>query len=71
MNKEKKNLRITDPSFFMVSADKLAQKLLDKILVRNINGQLIKVKIVETEAYDGNIDRACHAHLENKIISIQ
>ncbi|CAI2167672.1 18440_t:CDS:10 [Funneliformis geosporum] len=43
----------------------LAQKLLGKILVRNINGQLIKVKIVETEAYDGKIDRACHAHQEN------
>jgi len=50
----------------MVSADELAPKILGKILVRNINGQLIKVKIVETEAYDGKIDRACHAHLENK-----
>nr|CAG8435748.1 12353_t:CDS:2 [Entrophospora candida] len=44
----------------------LAQKLLGKILVRNVNGQLIKVKIVETEAYDGRIDRACHAHQENR-----
>lgn len=59
-------MRITDPVFFMVSADKLAPKLLGKILVRNINDQLIKVKIVETEAYNGNIDRACHAHKENK-----
>ena len=59
-------MRITDPNFFMVSADELAPKILGKILVRNINGQLIKVKIVETEAYDGKIDRACHAHLENK-----
>lgn len=59
-------MRITDPSFFMVNADKLAPKLLGKIIVRNINGKIIKVKIVETEAYDGKIDRACHAHLENK-----
>jgi DNA-3-methyladenine glycosylase len=59
-------MRITDPNFFMVSADKLAPKLLGKILVRNINDQLIKVKIVETEAYNGKIDRACHAHLENR-----
>jgi len=66
MSKENKNLRITDPNFFMVNADKLAPKLLGKILVRNINGQLIKVKIVETEAYIGKIDRACHAHLENR-----
>jgi len=59
-------MRIADPNFFMVSADQLAPKLLGKILVRNINGQLIKVKIVETEAYIGKIDRACHAHQENK-----
>jgi DNA-3-methyladenine glycosylase len=66
MNIENKNSRITDPNFFTVHATELAQKLLGKILVRKINGQLIKVKIVETEAYDGNIDRACHAHLENR-----
>ena len=66
MNKDDKNLRITNPNFFTVHAAELAQKLLGKTLVRNINGQLIKVKIVETEAYDGNIDRACHAHLENR-----
>lgn len=59
-------MRITNPSFFTVSADKLAPKLLGKILVRNIKGQLIKVKIAETEAYIGKIDRACHAHKENK-----
>ncbi|MCE8163760.1 MAG: DNA-3-methyladenine glycosylase [Candidatus Moeniiplasma glomeromycotorum] len=59
-------LRITNPNFFTAHATDLARKLLGKILVRNINGQLTKVKIVETEAYDGNIDRACHAHLENK-----
>ena len=58
--------RITDLNFFTIHAAELAQKLLGKILVRNINGQLIRVKIVETEAYDGNIDRACHAHLENR-----
>ena len=60
------NLRIKDPNFFTVDAVELAQKLLGKILVRNINDKLIKVKIVETEAYNGKIDRACHAHQENK-----
>ncbi|RHZ37020.1 DNA-3-methyladenine glycosylase [endosymbiont GvMRE of Glomus versiforme] len=59
-------MRITDPNFFTINAVELAQKLLGKILVRNINGKLIKVKIVETEAYIGKIDRACHAHQENK-----
>src|SRR3954452_20040963 len=66
MNKESKNLRITKSDFFTIHATELAPKLLGKILVRNINGKLIKVKIVETEAYDGKIDRACHAHLENR-----
>ena len=66
MNGKNTKLRITDPNFFMVSAEKLAPKLLGKILVRNVNGQLIKVKIVETEAYNGKVDRACHAHQENK-----
>lgn len=57
---------ITDPGFFTINAVKLAQKLLGKILVRKINEKIIKVKIVETEAYVGKIDRACHAHQENK-----
>ncbi|CAG8807897.1 29255_t:CDS:1, partial [Racocetra persica] len=47
-------------------AVELAQKLLGKILVRKINDRIIKVKIVETEAYIGKIDRACHAHVENR-----
>ncbi|MCE8164029.1 MAG: DNA-3-methyladenine glycosylase, partial [Candidatus Moeniiplasma glomeromycotorum] len=64
--RKNKNSRIADPKFFTVHATELAQKLLGKILVRKINDQIIKVKIVETEAYDGKIDRACHAHLENK-----
>jgi DNA-3-methyladenine glycosylase len=66
MGKENKNVRITNPNFFTVDEIELAQKLLGKILVRNINNQFIKVKIVETEAYNGKIDRACHAHRENK-----
>ncbi|MCE8159095.1 MAG: DNA-3-methyladenine glycosylase [Candidatus Moeniiplasma glomeromycotorum] len=66
MSLKNNNSHITDPKFFAVHATELAQKLLGKILVRNINGQLIKVKIVETEAYDGKIDRACHAHHENR-----
>jgi len=59
-------MRVSNPNFFTVSAVELAQKLLGKILVRKINDRIIKVKIVETEAYNGNIDRACHAHKENK-----
>lgn len=59
-------MRITNHNFFTVDAVDLAQKLLGKILVRNINGKIIKVRIVETEAYNGKIDQACHAHPANK-----
>jgi len=59
-------MRIISHNFFTVDAVELAQKLLNKILVRNINGKIIKVRIVETEAYNGKIDQACHAHPANK-----
>jgi len=59
-------MHITNHNFFTVDAVELAQKLLGKILVRNINGKIIKVKIVETEAYNGKTDKACHAHAENR-----
>jgi len=66
INLKKIIMRITNSSFFTVSAIELAQKLLGKTLVRKINDRIIKVKIVETEAYIGKIDRACHAHQENR-----
>ena len=64
--KDYRNFRITSPEFFTINAVELAQKLLGKIIVRKIGDKLIKVKIIETEAYIGKIDRACHAHQENK-----
>ncbi|MGL5268271.1 MAG: DNA-3-methyladenine glycosylase [Spiroplasma sp.] len=48
--------------FFLSDAVTLAKKLLGKILVRNINGQTIKARIVETEAYMGAIDKASHSY---------
>jgi len=66
MNKKNQNSRITNSDFFTVYATELAQKLLGKTLVRKVNDQIVKVKIVETEAYDGEIDQACHAHQENR-----
>ncbi|GBG55416.1 putative 3-methyladenine DNA glycosylase [Sporomusaceae bacterium FL31] len=39
----------------------VAQDLLGKVLVREISGQKISVKIVETEAYMGITDRAAHS----------
>ena len=40
----------------------IAKDLLGKYLFTNINGELTGGKIVETEAYNGLNDRACHAY---------
>lgn len=40
----------------------VAKELLGKILVHDVDGQLIKGKIVETEAYLGLIDKAAHSY---------
>ena len=41
---------------------KVAQDLLGKYLVRNLNGELLVGRITETEAYIGRCDKACHAY---------
>lgn len=40
----------------------IAKKLLGKILVRRLDGELLAGRITETEAYIGRCDRACHAY---------
>jgi DNA-3-methyladenine glycosylase len=40
----------------------IAKDLLGKFLVTKINGQITSGIIVETEAYRGPDDRACHAY---------
>lgn len=35
--------------------------MLGKVIVRDVDGQIIKARIVETEAYCGIKDKACHA----------
>lgn len=47
--------------FFNRSAIKVAQDLLGCFLIRKIGGEIIKAKIVETEAYVGPHDLASHA----------
>ncbi|GAB3541067.1 DNA-3-methyladenine glycosylase [Pontibacter brevis] len=44
----------------------LAQELVGKYLYTNIDGILAGGMIVETEAYAGENDRACHAHLNRR-----
>ncbi|CAN5782156.1 DNA-3-methyladenine glycosylase [soil metagenome] len=40
----------------------IAKELLGKILVTSINGKLTSGRIVETEAYNGVLDRAAHSY---------
>ncbi|SHE39880.1 DNA-3-methyladenine glycosylase [Clostridium fallax] len=51
-----------DRKFFERDTLIVAKELLGKILVRNKNNEIIKCRIVETEAYIGPIDKACHAY---------
>lgn len=48
--------------FFHRDALEVAPDLVGKILVSNINGEEIRIRITETEAYRGEEDTACHAH---------
>jgi DNA-3-methyladenine glycosylase len=41
---------------------KIAKELLGKVLCTNIDDRTVKGRIVETEAYSGNNDKACHAN---------
>lgn len=54
-------MRIKDEQFFICTADELAEKLIGKILCREIDGDIIKDEIIETEAYFGIEDSASHA----------
>jgi DNA-3-methyladenine glycosylase len=60
MNSETKKL---PPSFFLRdSVTIIAKELLGKVLVTQFNGEVTSGRIVETEAYEGEIDKASHAY---------
>lgn len=40
----------------------VARELLGKYLVRVLDGQVLTLRITETEAYIGRLDKACHAY---------
>jgi DNA-3-methyladenine glycosylase len=52
------------PSSFYMRSDVvlIARELLGKVLVTNWNGETTSGRIVETEAYAGELDRASHAY---------
>ena len=56
------------PKSFYTRSDvvQIARELLGKYLVTDINDKITVGKIVETEAYCGATDKACHAHLNKK-----
>lgn len=47
--------------FYLQDTLTAAQTLLGKCLVRRLDGELLAVRITETEGYIGRCDRACHA----------
>jgi DNA-3-methyladenine glycosylase len=51
-----------DQSFFLRdNVVQIAEELLGKVIITNINGQKVSAMITETEAYAGITDRASHA----------
>ena len=56
--------KVLGASFFNRSSVQVAQELLGKFLCRRVAGSsgFIRMRICETEAYDGPEDKACHAH---------
>ncbi len=54
--------------FFYEDGITLAKKLLNKYLIREYDNKKIVVKIVETEAYMGEIDKAAHAYKNKKSV---
>lgn len=55
-------MKIVSRSFYARATDLVAQELLGKIIVREVDGHVLKVRIVETEAYMGIADLASHAY---------
>nr|WP_267508551.1 DNA-3-methyladenine glycosylase [Borreliella garinii] len=51
-----------DRYFFLQDATTVARLLLGNLLIRKINKKEIVVRIVETEAYMGIADSACHSY---------
>ena len=53
---------ILNKEFYKQGALTLAKELLGKVIVRTVDDMTLRAKIVETEAYIGEIDKASHAY---------
>lgn len=53
---------ILQKEFYKQGALTLAKELLGKVIVRTVDNVTLKAKIVETEAYIGEVDKASHAY---------
>jgi len=53
--------RILKPAFYARPAELVAEDLLGKYLIRQVDQETIAARITETEAYIGPHDLACHA----------
>jgi DNA-3-methyladenine glycosylase len=50
-----------DRNFYLRDAQRVARDLIGAILVHRVNGNDLRARVVETEAYVGPHDLACHA----------
>lgn len=57
---------ILDKQFYKQGALTLAKELLGNIIVREVDSITLRAKIVETEAYVGEIDKASHAYNDRR-----
>jgi DNA-3-methyladenine glycosylase len=55
-------MRILPQAFFDRPALTVAEELIGKVLVRQNGSHVLAGIIMEVEAYDGPMDKACHAH---------
>ncbi len=64
MPKRKENFpnKLTRSFYLRDDVVLIAKELIGKVLVTNVNGMISKGVIVETEAYSGRNDKACHAN---------